>query len=66
MVQKVHCDRWEAFISHLENDLHGRQTYTCKVLKHLNMQDKDTVFVNNIREAKCISFYKNLWYNSKW
>jgi hypothetical protein len=39
---------WDKFVSNIEGDLHGRQIFAYKVIKHLNKSEKDTVRINVI------------------
>lgn len=55
-------NRWDTFISKIENDVHGRQQMAYKIMKHLNSEEKDTAQINIITTTEWLKYYKNLWY----
>jgi len=61
--RKAHQESWEKFISQVENDLHGRQTFAYKAIKQMNKTEKDTAHLEVIDEQKWIQHYEKLWYN---
>lgn len=44
----------------VENNIHGGQTFTYKVIKYLNSTEKDTESLNSTQENKWIKHYANL------
>jgi hypothetical protein len=61
VVRQAHQQSWEKFISEIEHDIHGRQQFVYKIMKHLNNQEKDIAKMNTIQENQWIEHYKNLW-----
>lgn len=61
--RQAHQESWDTFISRVEDDIHGRQTFAYKIIKHLNKTEKDTAGINVIQENQWIEHYKNLWTN---
>jgi hypothetical protein len=60
VVRQAHQQSWEKFISETEHDIHRRQQFTHKIMKHLN-QEKDIAKMNTIQENQWIEHYKSLW-----
>jgi hypothetical protein len=50
VVRQTNQQSWEKFISEIEHNIHGRQQFTYKIMKHLNNQEKDTAKMNTIKE----------------
>jgi hypothetical protein len=48
ILSKTHKESWDRFICRIESDIFGEQSMACKVLKHLNRKNKDTIEINNI------------------
>lgn len=63
LVRKLNDASWNKFIGDVEHDLHGRQLFAYKLLKHLNQNEKDTAYLNIIPESKWLEHYKALWYD---
>jgi hypothetical protein len=61
MVSKTHKESWDRFISRIETDIFGKQNVACKVLKHLNRTDRDTIEINTIEDQKWMEHCKDLW-----
>lgn len=62
IVREAHQQSWNKFISEIENDIHGNQTFSYKVLKHLNKSEKDVARINVIQQDVWIQHYKELWF----
>ena len=60
-VSYTHLDvykRQEQYISNIENDVHGRQEQACKIMKHLNKEEKDASRLNIIGKEEWVEHYK--------
>jgi hypothetical protein len=66
LVQKASREAWDQYVSTLEHDIHGRQNFVYKVIKHLNKEGKDTANIQVIKEEERYSFFKNLYTNNKY
>lgn len=54
---------WEAFISKVENDLHGRQEFAYKFLKSMGKTQKESVKIDCVSKTEWVEHYRNLWFD---
>ena len=65
LTRKVHRDSWGKFISDIEHNVHGRQSFAYKVMRHLNRTEKDVPKLIIIKKVQWIGHYKELWCKQK-
>ena len=54
IVRKAHQESWDRFISEIEHDVHGRQMFAYKMLKHLTQSEKDMARISVIGKDRWI------------
>lgn len=59
--RKNNQDSWDRFISNVEDDIHGRQEFAYKMMKHLNKTEKDDAKINIINKDEWLTYYTKLW-----
>lgn len=56
---------WDRFISEIENDINGQQSFLYKILKQLTKPEKDMARINMIGKERWIEHYRDLRFH-KW
>jgi hypothetical protein len=59
--RKIEKQCWETFVSRNEYDLHGRQINAYKIIRNLNITEKDNLRLNQIVEQTWLDYYQKLW-----
>lgn len=52
IVRRANSKSWDRFISNMEHDVHGYQSFTHKMMKHLNPEETEIANINIIPEEK--------------
>jgi hypothetical protein len=60
-IRNINRKSWDKYIRNIQYDVHGAQNAAFKIIKHLNKSERDTIFMNNIREEDWRNLYKKLW-----
>lgn len=58
--RKMHKDRWDNFITEIENDVHGKQELSYKIIRHLNCTERDVANIKIIKHQQWLEYYKQL------
>ena len=52
---------WETFVARIMRDLHGCQISAYKIIRNLNITEKDHLRLNPITEHTWLDYYQKLW-----
>ena len=64
-IRKRHHKSWEQFLSHLESDIYKIKPNKFKLLKHMNIDIKESANINpRPSKAAFLHYYKELWTNN--